>query len=123
MKDILLRRSSANTYDWAFDGVDVETVTGDMQLIQACKHAVLLRPGELEQEVYKDKGCTIYDYLLRENHEYIAEEKEAAIEESIMGVHNVRNVQCTLTEVDQFANKINVDVMTEDFKVVTIDEI
>ena len=121
--DILLRQSGASTWDWTFDGHDVVTVQGTAQLVQRCKHAVLLRPDELVQSIYNGCGCHIHDYALRENHEYIDGEKESAVEQTIRGLNGVSEAQCTLEQTGQFDNKIQVTIITDDMEVVTIDEL
>ena len=63
MKDILLKRTSRSTYDWDFMFDDVKVCNGNKQLIQAVKHAVLLRPDELAPEIYNGKGCKVHDFV------------------------------------------------------------
>lgn len=57
MQDIELTKTSDNTYDWTLNGTDLQTVIGDLQLHGATTHAVLLRPEELIQRNYLEKGC------------------------------------------------------------------
>ena len=122
MKDIQLVKSGANTYDWSFNGVDVNTVAGNLQLVQAVKHAVLLKPNELIQDVYKGKGCRIHNYILSGNDPDTLELKSATVEEAVKEVHNVSDAQCSITSTD-YDNQIQLSVITDQMQVVTVDEI
>lgn len=122
MKDIQLVKSGANTYDWSFNGVDVNTVAGNLQLVQAVKHAVLLKPNELIQDVYKGKGCRIHNYILSGNDPDTLELKSATVEEAVKEVHNVSDAQCSITCTD-YDDSIQLSVITDQMQVVTVDEI
>lgn len=64
MKDIQLKKNKdGDGYDWNFNGLDVETVIGEQQIINAVLHNIMLHNNELEMEIYADKGCSIYDHL------------------------------------------------------------
>ena len=63
IKDIKLTKSKDGKYDWTFQDGDVKTVIGEQRLINATKHAILLKRYELLQDLYKHKGCDVHNFI------------------------------------------------------------
>lgn len=78
IKDIQLVESKYGKYDWSFNGVDVDTVIGNERIINAVKHSILLKYGELRQKLYQNKGSQLHYYIPCTNNdnniEFIQEE-------------------------------------------------
>ena len=110
MQDIELNKTDDNTYDWTFNATDLQTVQGNRQLHTACIHAVLLKPNELLQEIYNDKGCTAHD-MIRASATYT---NKVFIEESIItsckDLYGVYDATCTV-ELDS-ENGIGITELT-----------
>jgi hypothetical protein len=96
MQDIELTRTGDNTYDWTLNGTDLQTVIGDLQLHGATTHAVLLKPEELRQNNYLEKGCQAHNMIRATG----GESNIAFIEQSIVGVckeiDGVYDARCTV---------------------------
>ena len=124
MKDIQLKTNGYGKYDWSFNGLDVNTITGRRQLIQSVKHAVLLRHGELVQSLYNDKGSHVHEYIYTDNHPNDLAQKEAAVEEACKSVYNISTAQCTILDLeDEYADRIQIELITDQLEVVTINEV
>ena len=122
IKDIKLKRTGHNTYDWTFNGLDLTTITGRYQLVQSVKHAVLLRPDELIQSCYEGKGCHVHDKVYTSNHHLELEEKAALVEETVKEIKGVHTAQCDLSYTD-YETHINLTLVTDDMQVVKVNEI
>ena len=96
MKDIELIRSSDTTYDWLFDGLDVMTVNGDQALRNSIIHVLKLRPYELEQVLYLDKGSPVNDMVGVKPSANMTEMVQEAISNSINELDGVRSTQVTV---------------------------
>ena len=123
MKDIELTRSSDTTYDWLFDGLDVITVNGDQALRNSIIHVLKLRPYELEQELYLDKGSPVNDMVGVKPSSQMKEMVQEAISNSINQIHGVRS---THVEVENNSGNYTIKeivVTTTDGREVTISGI
>lgn len=67
MNDILLKKIAPAVYDWTFNGVDVENVTGDQRIINNIIETILLKPYELEQSIYREEGCKAHNYIFEQD--------------------------------------------------------
>ena len=124
MNDILLTHGpDPGTWDWSFGLNDVNVVRGNMQLINAVKHAVLLHPNELIQDAYIGKGCTIHDYIYTGNTEAERELEAGAVETTAKSVDGVYDAQCTIASTDEYEASIQLKLITEDMEEVTVDGI
>lgn len=88
MNDIqLIPNELGDKLDWNFNEYDVVDVNGNSALVSALKHKIMLRWGELEQELYSDKGSRLYEtikYADTESAENVVREiLEATIKETI----------------------------------------
>ena len=123
MKDIELVRSSDTTYDWLFDGLDVITVNGDLALRNSIIHVLKLRPYELEQVLYLDKGSPVNDMVGVKPSDNMTEMVQEAISNSINQIHGVRS---THVEVENNSGNYiitEIVVTTTDGREVTISGI
>lgn len=124
MNDIRLRETTQQgKYDWSFGWNDLDVVRGNMQLVNAVRHAVLLKPDELSQEVYTDKGCEAHDYVYRGNSSVEREQEEQIIENTAKEVSGVYDARCTLPDHDDYENNIELTLITEQYEEVEIDGI
>jgi hypothetical protein len=123
MKDILLKRTSIGTYDWDFMFDDVRICNGNKQLIQAVKHAVLLRPDELAPEIYEGKGCPVHDLIKQPETETRREEMRETVEHTVQKVHGVSTVQAHITEVPEYSTGVQLTLINDNKEVITIHEI
>lgn len=96
MKDIELIRSSDTTYDWLFDGLDVCTCNGDSALRNSIIHVLKLRPYELEQILYLDKGSPVNNMVGVKPSENVTEMIQESISNSINELDGVRSTQVTV---------------------------
>lgn len=96
MKDIELIRSSDTTYDWLFDGLDVCTCNGDSALRNSIIHVLKLRPYELEQKLYLDKGSPVNNMVGVKPSENVTEMIQESISNSINELDGVRSTQVTV---------------------------
>lgn len=65
MKDIELtpNKDHPGTYDYNWNGRDINTVYNLEQIMNAVIHSALLRPGELLQTLYEEKGNDAWNYI------------------------------------------------------------
>lgn len=124
MNDIrLIHTTEPHKWDWAFGWNDVDVVRGDLQLVNAVKHAVLLRRGELLQEVYSTKGCTVADHVYRANSDVEREEEAQSIEIAATSVNGVYSAECTLHDGEEYESNIELHLLTDTMEEVIIREI
>ena len=120
MNDIKIEPNGDGTYDWSFTNDDIENITGNEALSSACTHTVLLRPNELLQDAYQDKGNTAYNYInakMTENNIQIVEEATSATLEELADV-NTADVTAA-TENNQLT--LDVSLITTTGEEVEID--
>lgn len=96
IKDIILSQTSDNTYDWRFNDDDFLTGTGNSRLQSAVLHATLLKPYELIQELYNDKGCKAYQYTKDRLTTHVKALIEESLNESIKAIHEVQDVRTSI---------------------------
>lgn len=123
MKDILLKRTSQSTYDWDFMFDDVKICNGNKQLIQAVKHAVLLRPDELAPEIYNGKGCKVHDLVKQTETLQRREEMNEVVEHTAKQVHGVDTAVADISQTDQYSTGINITIINNNKEVITIHEL
>ncbi len=124
MNDIRLRSTVIpDKYDWSFNWNDVDVVRGNMQLVNAVKHAVLLRPNELIQEAYQDKGCQAHNYIYHGNSENERTLEAGAIETSAKSVKGVYTAKCTITENEEYESNIQLKLLTDDMEELEVNEL
>lgn len=123
MKDILLKRTSTSTYDWDFMFDDVKICNGNKQLIQAVKHAVLLRPDELAPEIYNGKGCKVHDLVKQTETLSRREQMAEEIQYTARQVHGVNTAVANISQVDQYSTGINITIINNNKEVITIHEL
>ena len=92
MNDIELKRNlNSNTFDWRFVMGDVSVVNGVQALRNSVIHAVMLKYDELEQELYKNKGSRVHEFIRAKPSktilDYMAEAIKAAVKE-LPGVYD-----------------------------------
>lgn len=95
-------------YDWKFGVSDVSNVIGNQQLRSAVIHAVLLKPYELEQVFYQDKGCFVHEYvrgLGNSNTENLIKESIISSVKRINGIVDA-NVELNYTDGEVHIPKI-----------------
>ena len=124
MNDIKLKHADTpGQYDWSFNWNDLEVVRGDMQLINAVTHAVMLKPAELIQEIYQNKGCAAYNYIyhddLLNNHELEA----GAIETSAKSVEGVYDVKCNVEADNDYDINIELKIITDKMEELEVNEL
>ena len=124
MKDIRLKHSDRpDRWDWSFTWNDVDVVRGDRQLVNAVQHSILLRRGELLQEVYSTKGCTAHDNIYTLNNENEQTLATTSIETAVKEVEGVYDVQCILEKGEAYENNIKLRILTDEMQEVTINGI
>lgn len=123
MKDIELIRSSDTTYDWLFDGLDVCTCNGDSALRNSIIHVLKLRPYELEQILYLDKGSPVNNMVGVKPSENVTEMIQESISNSINELDGVRSTQVTVENTAGEYMIIELVVTTTDGREVTISGI
>ena len=107
--DIKLSKNEDNTYDWTFNNGDIETVSGEQRLINATKHAILLKRQELRQTLYKGKGCDAQDYIKDAS----TNQARRMCEESItLACKEIRGVKDAITEVSSNTDEIQIHNLT-----------
>lgn len=99
MNDIeLIRNRNGKTFDWHFINGDINVVNGDNALRNSVIHAVLLKYGELQQEIYKNKGSRVHEFIRAKPSktmlDYMAEAIKAAIKE-LPGVYDAKVIVVT----------------------------
>ena len=125
MNDIrLIKQNDVDEkYDWSFDFNDLAVCRGRMQLVNAVRHAVLLRPGELIQDSYTLKGCMAHDYVLLGNttngQVQVCNHIETSAK-SVEGVYNATARVVTSTDEDY---KVQLTLITDEMEEVPLDEI
>ena len=95
MKDIQLTQTSTG-FDWNFQENDVITATGNSQIKSGIIHEILLRRGELEQEVYAERGSTLYEYAYVPHTERMNTMIEHIVIDACTHVDGVRDAQATV---------------------------
>lgn len=125
MNDIRLIKQNTpdEKYDWSFEFNDLDIVRGKMQLVNAVRHAVLLRPGELVQDPYQLHGCMAHDYILLGNttngQVQVCNHIEACAKE-VQGVYNATARVAEYTDEDF---KVTLTLITDEMEEVTLNEI
>lgn len=89
MKDIELIPSEDVFYDWHFDGADLCTVNGDLAIRNCVIHLLKLKPYELQQEVYRDRGSIVNDMVGAKPSENMVEMIQEAVATSVSGLDGV----------------------------------
>ncbi len=124
MNDIQLRETTkGGKYDWNFGWNDVDTVRGTMQLVNAVRHAILLRRGELSQDLYTDKGCEAHEYIYKGNSTEEQEQEAKIIENTVESVSGVYDATCKLTTNTELETNIELNIITEEYEEVNINGI
>ena len=125
MNDIRLIKQNTpdEKYDWSFEFNDLDIVRGKMQLINAVRHAVLLRPGELVQDPYQLHGCPAHDYILLGNTTNGQIQVCNHIEASAKEVQGVYNATARVAESTDEDFKVTLTLITDDMEEVTLNEI
>lgn len=110
MNDIELIPTEEGFFDWNFDNGKISNVTGDQQLISAVTHTLMLHFGELEQEVYTNNGCNVYDYLKLPMTNRTRELIKGEIENSCRLVKGVKDVSVEVEaiNIDTFKASITI---------------
>lgn len=96
IKDIKLTKSRNGKYDWTFQDGDVTTVIGEQRLINATKHAILLKRYELLQDLYKYKGCDVHNYIKSNGTENAVKLCEESIILACKDIHGVKDATTTV---------------------------
>ena len=124
MNDIrLMKTGLEEKYDWVFNHEDLETIRGKQQLVNAVRHAVLLRPDELIQEAYQTKGCTAHNHIYAANSTSGQSQVCGEVETAAKSVNGVYNARAVVAEGDLYDARIQLTILTDDMEEVTIDEI
>ena len=122
LKDVMLVKTSDDTWDWNFNDDDVVTVIGNSRLASALVHSVMLRLEELDLPWYTGRGCSAHRHY--KNNSLKA---QSYIRESIISsVKQVYGVQDATVELDASNPSLivsSVTVMTEDGEEVKISAI
>lgn len=99
MNDIqLIHNTTGDGYDWNFKDGDISNVIGDQQIISSVTHTILLRQGELEQQVYKDKGSTAYNYSNMPNTELVRELVKSDVENLCKTIPEVYDAEAEIRQ-------------------------
>lgn len=123
MNDIQLRETTkGGKYDWNFGWNDVDTVRGTMQLVNAVRHAILLHPDELSQELYQGRGCQAHEYIYHGNSAAELEQEAQIIENTAKSVTGIYDATCTLEDSVTETN-LELRLITSDYDEVTLDGI
>lgn len=126
MNDIQLLKTGMGIeekYDWSFNHNDINIIRGNRQLVNAVRHAILLRQGELAQEIYQNKGCNAYEYKYDGNTRSGQIQLCGEIESAAKSVHGVYNATATVVEDGVADTRIQVDIITTSMEEVTVDGI
>ena len=125
MNDIRLNKINGfeEKYDWNFGFNDLDVCRGNSQLVNAVRHAVLLRPGELLQESYQGRGCEAHTHALKANTPTGEQLVLRSIEASAKEVDGIYSAQASVIEKDDKTTRIQLDLMTTEMEEVTIYEI
>ena len=111
MEDIKLVRRG-DTYDWQIGSNNLTPVRGIQQVVNAVIHTVLLRKGEMVQQIYKDKGSVLFDSLNNvqkpANHELIREQ----LLMEIRSVDGVESASITSLHAEMYDVQITIEIIT-----------
>ena len=123
MDDISLTHNiEEDNYDWTFNAGDVEIVRGDSALVNSVIHSVLLKPDELLQEIYQDKGCDAHD-LIKST---ASQSNQTFIEERIITtckeITGVTDATCNITFTDENFAISELTIIKDDGEEVKINE-
>ena len=120
MKDIELTRTTDNTYDWRFDGIDYSIVNGDEGLRNSIIHILQLRPYELEQYPYTNKGNQVYELLGAKPSEQMKAMIQETISNSITEIEEVNSCNVEVEQEEGHYNITRIAVRTTDGREVEI---
>jgi len=125
MNDIRLNKINGfeEKYDWNFGFNDLDVCRGNSQLVNAVRHAVLTRPGELVQEAYQDSGCEAHNYALLANTQTGEQYVLRSLEATAKNVDGIYSAQASVIEKEDKTTRIQLDLMTTEMEEVTIYEI
>ena len=84
-------------FDWKFTGTDVSVVSGVQRLRSAVVHAIMLREGELDIDVYRDDGSLVYEYTRAKNNSQNREYVKEAIISACKTIGGVTDATVELT--------------------------
>lgn len=114
--DILLTTENGYKFDIAFNGADVETVTGNESLRNACIIAIMTRYHELERiSLYGDFGCRVHENVKRNANTLTRRRIEAQTIETLEAMRRIKKVN--FVEVEQ--TSIGFDVL---FNVTSVND-
>lgn len=124
MNDIYLRHTSdREKWDWDFGLDDVNVVHGKYQTLNAVKHAILLRRGELTQAIYHERGSTVHDYAKMANNELQHDLVQAAIESTAKEVDGVAEAMVKVTDSHPYQNQATLHLITDEMEEITLKEV
>ena len=122
MDDIVLTHLDGDTYDWTFQAGDVEIARGNSALMNSVIHSVLLKPGELLQDAYLEKGCDAHELLkstTSQSNQTFIEERIIATCKTITGVIDAT---CDINFDDEGLAITELAIIKEDGEEVSINE-
>jgi hypothetical protein len=124
MNDINLKHTSDNRkWDWDFNYTDLNVVHGKYQRLNAVKHAILLKNGELRQAIYTDKGSNIHDYTKMPNEELQHDLVRAALESTAEQVQGIYDAMVAVEEQHPYENHASLHLITEEMEEITLTEV
>lgn len=116
MNDIQLTKYG-DYWDWKFDSRGVVNVKGVQQIINAVKHAVMLREGELEPEIYLNKGLpeVVMQNTSQNGQKFVID----TINNEVQKIEGIQSATTEITRVG-LQTKIKITIITNEGLMVTV---
>lgn len=124
IKDIQLIKNKQNgKYDWNFNGIDLETVTGEQRIANEVIHVIMLQEHELMLQLYESKGCSAHNYIPSKFDVNTKNLIEEILTKSLLEIGGVRDAKVSIFDNTYSLNVREIRVTLENGKEVQINGI